>query len=108
MRANAGVGGDENALPVGDPRSCDINDIGVRGLGEDRRRIADRAEIDAAGAHGFQQGRPRRELDPLDADLLRGEPFLQHGLLPRYYQHAGFLVADPDFLEGRLRLRARR
>ena len=103
--ANAGVGGNENALPVGDRRSRDIDDVGVRGLGKDRRRIADRAEIDAAGAHGFQQRRPRRELDPLDADLPAGEPLLQHGLLPRDHQHAGLLVADPDFLHGCLRTR---
>ena len=106
--ANAGIGGNENALPVGDPRSRDIDDVGVRGLREDRRRIADRTEIDAADAHGLQQRRPRRELDPLDADLPGGEVLLQHGLLPRDHQHAGLLVADPDFLQRRLRTRRRR
>ena len=101
--ANAGVGGNQNALPVGDRRSRDIDDVGVRGLGKDRRGIADCAKVDAAGAHGLQQWRPRRELDPLDADLLRGEALLKHGLLPRDHQHAGLLVTDPDFLDGCLR-----
>ena len=104
--ANAGIGGDENALPVGDPRSRDIKDIGVRSLREDRRRIADGAEVDAADAHGLQQRRPRRELDPLDAYLPAGEPLLENCLLPRDHQHAGLLVTNPDFLDGCLRLRA--
>src|SRR4029078_8542706 len=53
--------------------------------------------------HGFQQWRPRRELDPLDADLPPGKPLLEHGPLPRDHQHAGLLVTNPDFLDGGLR-----
>src|SRR6185436_16667009 len=51
---------------------------------------------------------PRGKLDPLDADLLLREPLLKHPLLPRNHQHAGLLVTNPDFLDSRLRLRARR
>src|SRR4029453_6148613 len=106
--ANAGICGNENALPIGNPRSRDINDIGVRSLCEDRRRIADGTQIDAADAHRFQQRRPRRELDPLDADLPLRKPLFEHCLLPRDPQTPGFLVTNPDFLDSRLRFRARR
>jgi hypothetical protein len=40
--------------------------------------------------------------------LLRSKPFFEHSLLPRDHQYAGLLVTDTDFLEGYLRLRARR
>ena len=47
------------------------------GLGEDRRRIADSAQIDATDSHRLQQRWPELEFDPLDVPAQRGKPLFQ-------------------------------
>ena len=81
-------------------RARDVDEIGLGSLGEDRRRIADHADIDRAGAQRLQQRRAELELDPLDvvdAELL--EALLEHlALLGDHQDRAALLVADPELL----------
>ncbi len=82
---------------------ADVADRSVRGLGEDRRRIAGVAVVDGAGVKGFEQRRPERELDPSYGYALRLEPLLE--LLARSHdqQDRGLLIADPHLLQRRRR-----
>jgi len=95
----------QNALAVGDRLACGIDDRSARGLGEDRRAVADRAIIDAADIHRLHHRRARGKLDPLHGDALRGKMLLQRGPPPRDHQHAVLLIADADFPDVGLRPR---
>ncbi len=72
----------------------DIDQLGLRRLGEDRRRIARRAVVDAADIERLEQRRPERELDPLDLDAERLQPLLEHALLLGDQQRAAALVSE--------------
>ena len=80
--------------------------VAVRGLGEDRRGIADGADIDAADTHGFQHGRTKLELDPLHRDAIGGEQGFQSALLFRRQQDRFALLEADAHQFGRLRLAA--
>jgi hypothetical protein len=71
-------------------------------LREDRRRVADRAVIDAADIHRLHHRRPRRELDPFHIDALGTKMLLKGSALPRDHEHTVFLIADANFLEAPL------
>ena len=75
----------------------------MRGLGEDRRRIAGVAVVDRAGGKGFKKRRPERKLDPSYGYALRLEPPFE--LLARSHdqQDRGLLKADPHLLQRRRR-----
>ncbi len=98
----------QDALAVGDGLARGIDDRRSGGLGEHRRGIADRAEVDTADVHRLHHRRARGELDPFHVDALRIEMLFQGGLLARDNQHAGLLVADTNFLHRALRVRSAR
>ena len=96
----------QDARSVDDGLGRGIDDRRTRGLGENRRGIADCAVIDAADIHRLHHRRARREFDPFHTDALWLEMIFQGLALPRDNQHAVLLVADTNFLRVRLRLRA--
>src|ERR1700722_18342892 len=85
-----------------------IADPGARGLREDRRRIADIPEIDAADVDCLQQRRPELEIDPFDLDTLRSECILQLMTLPYRRKETALLRAYADFLRRRFGVCMRR
>ena len=80
-----------------------IQQVGVCGLSENRRCIADRTKVDAADAHGLQQRGTELELDPLDVPAQRRQELFEVMVLLR--RHLGWLAlleADAqDFTVGR-------
>ncbi|MGY3471215.1 hypothetical protein ACVW0I_008086 [Bradyrhizobium sp. LM6.11] len=75
----------------------DIADPGAAGLREDRRRIADKAEIDAPDIDGLQQRRAELEVDPLDLDAERLEGAFERLTLANRREEAALLRTDADF-----------
>jgi hypothetical protein len=67
--------------------------------GEDRRRVAGVAVIDAVSVQRLEERRTRRKLNPPNRQTLRLEPPL--GLRARFddQEDAGLLVADPQRLQ---------
>jgi hypothetical protein len=73
---------------------ADVDQVRARGLGKDRRRFADRAEVDAAHVQAFEQRGAGRELGPFDRDVLFGQAFFQGAAALQEREGAVFLVAD--------------
>src|SRR5215813_11992565 len=74
--------------------------LGAGGLGEDRRRLAGGAEIDAAGGERLQELRAAGELGPFDGDALRGQALLQLAADLQDDEGAVLLHADAHQLVG--------
>ena len=79
---------------------CDVANPGAAGLSEDRRRIADIAEVDGADIDCLEQRWTELEVDPLDVDAERLECILDRMALPHRWKEATLLRADASF--GRL------
>ncbi len=75
----------------------DVAYLGAAGLREDRRGVADIAEIDAADIDGLQQRRTELEIDPLDLDAERLEGVFERLALAHRREEAALLRADADF-----------
>ena len=74
----------------------------MRRLGEHRRRVADRADIDGIDTHRLQHRRPELEFDPLHLDAERVEQRFQAAVLLRGEQdRLTLLETDPQQLAGR-------
>lgn len=73
---------------------ADIDEIDARGLRENRRRLADRADIDRARIEAFEQLRPGREFEPLHGDALRGETLVERAARLEHHEVAVLLIAD--------------
>src|SRR3954470_17487999 len=67
------------------------------GLRENRRGIADEAEVDGADIDGFEQRRTELKIHPLDLDAERLEDVLDRVALPHSRKESALLRADADF-----------
>ena len=70
---------------------ADVDEIDAARLGEDRRRFADRADVDRAGVQALEQLRAGRKFEPLHGDALAREPFLQRAARLEHDEVAVFL-----------------
>ncbi|GCC46355.1 hypothetical protein chiPu_0030387, partial [Chiloscyllium punctatum] len=77
-----------------------VRDLGRAGLCEDRRRVADETEIDAADIDRLEQRRPELKVDPLHLDAERLERVLDGVTLADGRKQAALLRADANL--GRL------
>src|SRR6202011_6219067 len=90
------------------PHRGRIANPGIRRLREDRGRIADIAEVDAADIDRLQQRRPELEIDPLNVDAERLEGVFDRMTLPYRRKETAFLRADADRLRQFRSLRRQR
>src|SRR4051794_28052623 len=67
------------------------------GLRENRRGIADEAEVDSADIEGLEQRRTELEIHPLDLDAEWLEDVLDRVALPHRRKESALLRADADF-----------
>src|SRR5580698_781434 len=84
----------------------DVSNSGASRLRENRRSIADIAEVDATGVDCLKQRRSDLKIDPLDLDAKRLECIFDRMALPYRRKEAALLRADAYF--GRLVLGLRR